>query len=185
MNEKELQDLWKKLKNGVDDLGNYTYDKFKERMLTADGRSNFYKLYGDHLQLGDFELWEKNLINTQPVSKKIIQYVLPPKQDKTLVIKNCNKNIFPWKKGCKNEKIAQLNQILLGDTNEGIYGTQLYNYISNLGLFRLPNEKEGEISEFIYKKLIENSVQESEVKIRKKVVKETVKNVLKQRLNKK
>lgn len=117
---------------------------------------------------------------TSPEQKKVV-----PAYKTTFKTKTCDENTFPWNKGCINKRIGRMNQIYFGDDYDNIYGEDLYYQLRSLGYFNAPGEKDGEISKAIHDSVLKDSLQESEILNRKKVVKETVKNVLKERLNKK
>jgi hypothetical protein len=125
-------------------------------------------------------------------TKPTTQQPAPPQEKKvapayssTFKSKPCDENTYPWTRGCKNNKIGQMNQIYFGDRYGDIYGDDLYYRLESLGYFYKNGEKEGEISKAIYDGVLKDSLQENEFSHRKKIVKETVKNVLKQRFNKK
>ena len=117
-----------------------------------------------------------------PTTKIVTQYPLPPKPAQAFKSKPCDENTYPWTKGCMNNKIGQMNQVYFGDTYNNIYGNQLYNELLSLGYFSAPGQKDGEITKFIYDEVMKDSLQENKKLNRKKIVKETVKNVLKERL---
>lgn len=119
---------------------------------------------------------------TEPTSQ---EKKVAPAYSSTFKSKPCDENTYPWTRGCKNNKIGQMNQIYFGDRYGDIYGDDLYYRLESLGYFYKTGEKEGEISKAIYDGVLKDSLQENEFSHRKKIVKETVKNVLKQRFNKK
>jgi hypothetical protein len=56
--------------------------------------------------------------------------------------------------GCINVKIGILNNIFFKDPLDNIYDKNLYNSILSYGLFSLPGEVDGLISENIFNKVI-------------------------------
>lgn len=132
----------------------------------------------------------KNKINTntqqtttQPTSQ---EKKVAPKFTSRFKTKKCDENVYPWTRGCVNTKIGQMNQAYFGDRYADTYGDELYMQLNSLGYFDAPGQKDGEITKYIYDGVMnDRRVDEMKELDRKKVVKETVKNVLKQRLNKK
>lgn len=169
MNEVEIKKLWNLLISKFD-MGDYTYEQFKQKMSTPEGVDGFYKKYGKELGLNN---------NPKPVQKKVA-----PSYSSTFKSKPCDENTFPWTKGCMNNKIGQMNQVYFGDRYGNIYGDDLYYQLRSLGYFSAQGQKDGEITQYIYDGVMKDSLQENEISERKKVVKETVKKVLKERLNK-
>lgn len=172
------------------DYGNYekritqTTPDSTEPSKSQDGNNWLQNVVGTINQL-------KNKVSSD-TTKPTTQQPEPSKEKKvapayssTFKSKPCDENTYPWTRGCKNNKIGQMNQIYFGDRYGDIYGDDLYYQLRSLGYFGAPNQKDGEITQFIYDGVLKDSLQESEISNRKKVVKETVKNVLKQRLNKK
>lgn len=214
MNEIELQRIWDLL-NSKYDLGTYTFEQFKQRMSVTDGRKGFYEKYNKSLNLGTYEDYEKILTSPkdgsnflQTVTDKIKQAkekvttntqqqsttTKPTPQEKKVApkftsrfkTKKCDENTYPWTRGCVNNKIGQMNQAYFGDRYADTYGDELYMQLDSLGYFDAPGQKDGEITQYIYDGVMKDR-QMNEIKSldRKKVVKETVKNVLKERLNSK
>jgi hypothetical protein len=119
---------------------------------------------------------------------KLYQNVYNLKSDNTptpqaLNTKTCND--FPFTIGCINPKIGQLNKIFVGDELSDIFDNHLYKVLLSDGYFDMPGEKRGEISQTLYNSAIKNSKEQNESINKKKVIKETVKKVLKERILKK
>jgi len=130
---------------------------------------------------------EKLKSNTQPQQQPSNtpapeQKKVAPAYSSTFKSKPCDENTFPWTRGCMNNKIGQMNQIYFGDRYGNIYGDDLYYQLRSLGYFAAQGQKDGEITQYIYDGVLKDSLQESDNFERKKIVKETVKNVLKERL---
>lgn len=124
---------------------------------------------------------EEKTITTNYVTK----YPSTQNPKKAFNWKPCDENTYPWIYGCKNTKIGQMNLSLFGDRYGDIFGDELMNALESYGYFGGPNEKNGQISKTIYDKVTVRDAQQQNESANKKVVKETVKKVLKERLNKK
>lgn len=131
---------------------------------------------------------QKKLDNKPVVTKnpeyKLYQSHINFGEDKPIKVDNipttgCTS--FPFKFGCVNTKIGDMNNALLGDRIENTYDSHLYQVLRDNAYFKDVNEKEGEISEKIYKKVM--TIKENIT--RKKVIKEIVKKVLKESIIKK
>jgi hypothetical protein len=177
MNEVEIKKLWDLLSSKYD-MGTYTYEEFKKRMSTPEGVKGFYKKYGQELGLNDTQ---EKTVTTNYVTK----YPSTQNPKKAFTWKPCDENTYPWTYGCKNTKIGQMNLSLFGDRYGDIFGDELMNALESYGYFGGSNEKKGEISKTIYDKVTVRDAQQQNESANKKVVKETVKKVLKERLNKK
>ena len=124
---------------------------------------------------------EEKTVTTNYVTK----YASTQNPKKAFTWKPCDENTYPWTYGCKNTKIGQMNLSLFGDRYGDIFGDELMNALESYGYFGGPNEKNGQISKTIYDKVTVRDAQQQNESFNKKVVKETVKKVLKERLNKK
>lgn len=96
----------------------------------------------------------------------------------------CDENVYNWEYGCKNNKIGQMNEILFGQGNTygGIYGTALLTKLRNIAYLE---DQETKITEDIYNKVLKLGEEQGSVKLQETIVKQTVKNILKERLIKK
>jgi hypothetical protein len=92
-----------------------------------------------------------------------------------LTIKNCNS--FPFELGCKNSLIGDLNQKFFGNRRQDTYTKLLQNRLDNRAYFSIDNEEKT-----ITKEIWDQIMRSSE---KSKIVKETVKKVLKEHINKK
>jgi hypothetical protein len=123
-----------------------------------------------------------------PTPVKTIDYKVkyPSTQNPTKPFnwKPCDENVYNWEYGCKNNKIAMMNRILFGDKNDygGIYGKELLDKLRNLVYL---NPSDTKITEDIYNKVLKLGEEQGRVKIQETIVKQTVKNILKERLIKK
>jgi len=88
-----------------------------------------------------------------------------------LNVKNCNS--FPFELGCSNSLIGDLNEKFFGKRRKDTYTKLLQNYLDNMAYFSVDNEE----------KMITKEIWDQIMK--SKIVKETVKKVLKEYINKK
>lgn len=123
-----------------------------------------------------------------PAPVKTIDYKVkyPSTQNPTkpFTYRDCDEKVYNWDYGCKNYKIGIMNEIFFGDgkTFEGIYGRELLTKLRNLAILG-PNETK--ITEDIYNEVLKMGKERGYVKLQESIVKETVKNILKERLIKK
>jgi hypothetical protein len=206
MNEVELKKIWDLLISKYDASG-VTYEDFKQKMSSVDGRKRFFNKYTSKgLNLGDYNTYEKKLSSVQspipqekttpspkttdstPPEEKTVttnyvtKYPSTQNPKKAFTWKSCDENTYPWTYGCKNTKIGQMNMSLFGDRYGDIFGDELMNALEAYGYFGGSNEKKGEISKTIYDKVTVRDAQQQNESFNKKVIKETVKKVLKERL---
>lgn len=162
-----------------DDFNGFTYD-----LKIDKGRANRI----DEQKKQTKPTKQKKLDNKPVVTKnpeyKLYQSHINFGEDKPIKVDNipttgCTS--FPFKFGCVNTKIGDMNNALLGDRIENTYDSHLYQVLRDNAYFKDVNEKEGEISEKIYKKVM--TIKENIT--RKKVIKEIVKKVLKESIIKK
>lgn len=83
---------------------------------------------------------------------------------------------FPFTFGCKNPLIGDINQVIFNNRLSDVYDKHLDQDLNNNDFFKQPDEKQGEISKHIYDQIM--SLKEN--KLKKKIIKETVKKVLKE-----
>lgn len=123
---------------------------------------------------------------TPPAPIKTIDYKVkyPSTQDpaKPFNFIECDENIYNWGYGCKNDKIGLMNKILFGRDYGKIYGEEMLTKLRNLAILG-PNETK--ITEDIYNEVLKLGKEQGYVKLQESIVKETVKNILKERLIKK
>jgi len=200
VNELELKKIWDKLgEKFSDQRKQFTYDYFKTNMQSADGRKKFWNMFHDKIDLGgDYNTYEKNLTtdtvsstSQQPTSTpppapvKTIDYKVkyPSTQDPTKPFnwRSCDEKIYNWEYGCKNNKIGQMNEILFGQGQRygDIYGTELLSKLRNL---RYLDQSQTKITEDIYNKVLKLGEEQGTSNLQETIVKETVKNILKERL---
>ena len=86
---------------------------------------------------------------------------------------------FPFTVGCINPKIGMLNDAIFGDPLSNTYGRNLYKALYSTGYFGMSGEKDGEISQTLYDRVMQNSRQQNESLDKKNIIKQTVKKVLK------
>jgi hypothetical protein len=117
---------------------------------------------------------------------KTIDYKIkyPAAQDPTKPFNSipCDEKVYNWDYGCKNNKIGLMNTILFGDEYGKIYGPELLTKLRNI---RYLGPQETKITEDIYNKVLKLGEEQGSVKLQETIVKQTVKNILKERLIKK
>jgi hypothetical protein len=113
----------------------------------------------------------------------VVKYSPSVRKKEGFTTKDCGD--FPFTLGCTNPKIGKINDVLFGDPNLDIYDNDLYESLYSNGYFGLSGEKKGEISKNIYQLIMQNSKKQNESVLFKKVIKENVKKVLKERYYKK
>ena len=197
VNELELKKIWDKLGQKFSDQRNqFTYDYFKTNMQSPEGRKKFWDMFHNKIDLGDYVTYEKNLttdsstpsVTSPPPPKPVttIDYKVkyPSTQDPTKPFNSrpCDEKVYDWDYGCKNNKIGLMNKILFGDDYGKIYGDELLSKLRNL---RYLGQSETKITEDIYNKVLKLGEEQGYVKLQESIVKETVKNILKERLIKK
>lgn len=205
VNELELKRIWKLIsENFSDPTGTITYDKFKNKMQTVEGRKFVWDTFHkdnklgkyNTIDLGDYNTYEKNLTTdtatttqqpastpTPPETVKTIDYKIkyPAAQDTTKPFNSrpCDEKVYNWDYGCKNNKIGLMNTILFGDEYGKIYGPELLTKLRNI---RYLGPQETKITEDIYNKVLKLGEEQGSVKLQETIVKQTVKNILKERL---
>jgi hypothetical protein len=90
-------------------------------------------------------------------------------------VKNCDS--FPFELGCTNSLIGDLNKKFFGKRRKDTYTKLLQNHLDNRAYFSIDNEEK-----MITKQIWDQIMGSSE---KSKIVKETVKKVLKEYINKK
>jgi hypothetical protein len=208
VNELELKRIWKLIsENFSDPTGTITYDKFKNKMQTIEGRkfvwNTFHKAPNlgkyNTIDLGDYNTYEKNLttdtvssttqqptsVTTPEPSKSIktvdyqVRYPSTQNPTKPFNSRPCDEKTYDWGYGCKNNKIGQMNQIFFGDRYGDIYGDELINKLRNIGILK---SNESKITQEIYNEVLKLGEEQGTPNLQEMIVKETVKNILKERL---
>jgi hypothetical protein len=181
-------------KGTTDKVKNYVNDKI-DKIKDSDEYKDLTGSFGNLIKNATGSASDSTQKNTQQPTQdsqqagnKLYQNVYNLKQSDTptphaLNSKTCTD--FPFTIGCINPKIGQLNKIFLGDELSDIFDNHLYKSLLSDGYFDMPGEKRGEISQTLYNSAIKNSKEQNESINNKKVIKETVKKVLKERILKK
>jgi len=199
VNEVELKKIWDKLGEKYSDQRNqFTWEYFKTNMDTAPNRKKFWDAFHNKIDLGtDYDTYEKNLTSSStpqqqptppppPAPVKTIDYKIkyPAAQDptKSFNSKPCDEKTYDWDYGCKNNKIGLMNTILFGDEYGKIYGPELMSKLRNI---RYLGPNDTKITEDIYNKVLKLGEEQGTTKLQETIVKQTVKNILKERLIKK
>lgn len=202
VNELELKKIWDKLgEKFSDQRKQFTYDYYKKNMQSPEGRKKFWTMFHNKIDLGDYVIYEKNLTtdtvssttqqaSTNPAQPQkpvtTIDYKIkyPVAQDPTKQFNSrpCDEKTYDWGYGCMNNKIGLMNTILFGDEYGKIYGPELLSKLRNI---RYLGPNDTKITEDIYNKVLKLSKEQGNVNLQESIVKETVKNILKERLIKK
>ena len=85
-------------------------------------------------------------------------------------------NNFPYRPNEMNDDIGDLNQMFFGDRRGNVFSTKLLKRLNSIGAIS-PSDNDPKITQDIYNELVS--------KFKKNVIKESVKKVLKQYINKK
>jgi hypothetical protein len=200
VNENKLKEIWDKLgEKFSDQRKTFTWDYFKTNMQSVENRKKFWDSFHDKIDLGtDYNTYEKNLTSESssatsqptptppPAPVKTIDYKIkyPAAQDptKSFTSTPCDEKTYNWDYGCKNNKIGLMNTILFGDEYGKIYGPELLSKLRNL---RYLDQNQTKITEDIYNKVLKLGEEQGTTKLQETIVKQTVKNILKERLIKK
>ena len=89
---------------------------------------------------------------------------------------DCENKDFPYEFGCKNTYIGQMNTCLFGKELNGIFGSELWENMKDLGF----NEPKKEITKKMYDMVMLNCKKQEESIERKKIIKENTYKILKQ-----
>ena len=166
-----LRILWLEISKKYD-IG--TYEDFKVAMNDPNRRRKFFNnATSNNLDLGTFEEFEKKIMGTDqlPVVKSKPLYFDKNVKDKTPT-KPCND--FPFALGCINSKIGDLNaKLFMGNRYNDVYNEELYNIFDNTGAFNSTNPNK-ELTQKIW-----------DYYMKSRTIKESVKKVLKEYINKK
>ena len=146
------------------------YEDFKSAMTDPKRRKTFHTEISKSMNIGTFEEFEKRMLgdDTPKIKTKTLtfdnNYI-----DKTPT-KSCDK--FPFTLGCVNTKIGDLNAVLFsGERYNDTYNKQLENFLVNKGYFSNSNN---ELTLDTWNNLMNRNT-----------IKESIKKVLKEYINKK
>jgi hypothetical protein len=146
------------------------YEDFKSAMGDPKRRKTFHTEISKSMNIGTFEEFEKRMLGdeTPTIKTKTLTF------DNTYVdktpTKSCDK--FPFELGCINTKIGDLNaKFFSGNRYNDTYNKQLENFLENKGYFSNSNN---ELTKETWDYLMN-----------KNIIKESIKKVLKEYINKK
>jgi hypothetical protein len=193
VNEVELKKIWDKLgEKFSDQRKQFTWEYFKTNMESVQNRKKFWDAFYNKIDLGvNYDTYEKNLTSSSVVTPpppsaepvKTIDYKIkyPAAQDPTKPFNSipCDEKVYNWDYGCKNNKIGLMNTILFGDEYGKIYGPELLTKLRNI---RYLGSQETKITEDIYNKVLKLGEEQGTPNLQETIVKQTVKNILKERL---
>ena len=166
----------------------YKFGDYAGTALKTDGSSNNNSSSSDNKKSDSSSNPKPTATPPPPPPKPVttIDYKVkyPSTQDPTKPFNSrpCDEKVYDWDYGCKNNKIGLMNKILFGDDYGKIYGDELLSKLRNL---RYLGQSEIKITEDIYNKVLKLGEEQGYVKLQESIVKETVKNILKERLIKK
>jgi hypothetical protein len=166
-----LRLFWERVSNTKFDIG--TYENFKSAMADPNRRKKFYdNATSNGLDIGTFEEFEKKILgDTTPTLKTTTVTFEKTPEDKTPT-KQCSD--FPFELGCVNPKIGDFNAATFrGDRHNDTYTASVQRYLDSLRWFTKenPNKK---LTLDIWNEFMDKSV-----------IKESIKKVLKEYINKK
>jgi hypothetical protein len=148
------------------------YEDFKIAMGDPGRRKNFHTEMSKSFNIGTFEEFEKKILgDTTPTLKTTTVTFDKTPEDKTPK-KQCSD--FPFELGCVNPKIGDFNAATFrGDRHNNTYTESVQKYLDSLRWFTKdnPNKK---LTLDIWNKFMDKSV-----------IKESIKKVLKEYINKK
>jgi hypothetical protein len=110
------------------------------------------------------------------INKKVYNYPDVNVKDEPPIEGNRDCDDYPFKPGCINDDIGDLNLMFFNDRRGNVFGTRLLKKLNSMGLIS-PNDKNPEITPEIFNQVMS--------KFKKNVIKESVKKVLKEYTNKK
>lgn len=118
---------------------------------------------------------------TPTATPTVVQYtkydaITPEDRIKGFTWKDCENQDFPYKFGCKNKNIGQMNECLFGTTLNGIFGRDTWEKMKDLAI----DNDQKEITKDMYEKVMKNCKQQEESIERKKIIKENTYKILKQ-----
>jgi hypothetical protein len=148
------------------------YEDFKSAMEDSNRRKTFHGEISKSMNIGTFEEFEKKIVgDTTPTMKtKTITFEKTPKD--TTPTKQCSD--FPFQLGCINPKIGDFNAAIFnGDRYNDTYEIGGQSYLDSASRFTKDNPNK-ELTQDIWNYFMN-----------RRVIKESVKKVLKEYINKK
>lgn len=148
------------------------YEDFKSAMNDPKRRKTFHTEISKSMNIGTFEEFEKKIIGdttpTPVIKSKTLTF--DDKYVDNTPTKKCDR--FPFTLGCVNIKIGDLNAALFrGERYNDTYNKQLENFLDNKGFFSNSNN---ELTLDTWNDLMNRNA-----------IKESIKKVLKEYINKK
>ena len=148
------------------------YEDFKSAMGDPNRRKTFHTEISKSFNIGTFEEFERKILgDTTPMLKtRTITFEKTP-EDK-IPTKQCSD--FPFQLGCINPKIGDFNAtVFRGDRYNDTYTTRVQSYLDGNSWFTKENPNK-ELTQDLWNKFMN-----------KGVIKESIKKVLKEYINKK
>ncbi len=148
------------------------YEDFKTAMSDPGRRKSFHTEMSKSINIGTFEEFEKKILgDTTPTLKTTTVTFEKTPEDKTPT-KQCSD--FPFELGCVNPKIGDFNAaIFRGNRYNNTYTTRVQTYLDRSSWFTKENPNK-ELTLGIWNEFINKST-----------IKESIKKVLKEYINKK
>jgi hypothetical protein len=148
------------------------YEDFKSAMNDPNRRKTFHGEISKSMNIGTFEEFERKILGdtTPAVKTRTITFEKTP-EDK-IPTKQCSD--FPFQLGCINPKIGDFNAtVFRGDRYNDTYTTRVQTHLDRLSWFTKENQNK-ELTQDIWDEFMNKSV-----------IKESIKKVLKEYINKK
>ena len=161
--------FWEKVSKNLN-IG--PYEDFKSAMNEPSRRKSLYDQVSKTLNIGTFEEFEKQMIgdDTPSIKTRTITFEKTP-EDK-IPTKQCSD--FPFQLGCINPKIGDFNaSVFMGNRYNDTYTTRVQTHLDRLSWFTDENPNK-ELTQNIWNEFMNKSV-----------IKESIKKVLKEYINKK
>ena len=148
------------------------YEDFKSAMNEPSRRKSLYDQVSKTLNIGTFEEFEKQMIGDEIPTIKTRTITFEKTPEDKIPTKQCSD--FPFQLGCINPKIGDFNATVFnGDRYNDTYTTRVQTHLDRLSWFTDENPNK-ELTQDIWNKFMN-----------KGVIKESVKKVLKEYINKK
>jgi hypothetical protein len=166
-----LRLFWERVSKTKFDIG--TYENFKLAMSDPKRRKKFFdNATSNGLDIGTFEEFEKKIVGDEIPTIKTRTITFEKTPEDNIPTKQCSD--FPFQLGCVNPKIGDFNAtVFRGDRYNDTYTTRVRAYLDGNSWFRKENPNK-ELTQDIWNKFMN-----------KGVIKESIKKVLKEYINKK
>lgn len=148
------------------------YEDFKTAMSDPGRRKSFHTEMSKSINIGTFEEFEKKILGDTTPTLKTTTITFEKEPEDKIPTKQCSN--FPFQLGCINPKIGDFNAtIFRGNRYDDIYTTSVQTYLDRHGWFTKENPNK-ELTLSIWNEFMN-----------KNTIKESIKKVLKEYINKK